>query len=280
MNVLGNLQSLKEKNFWPSIANSEIESIWLSIIQWMEEQKRSNDMVQFFSQLSHFNYSERDICFHNQNLKDFLSSEECGLLFKNIDKIENRYIKVLLLGFFWKYKKLRPQKENFNAVLRSLELYLEIIDSIFQKFKKEHDISGNTYLVQILTYCLYTSAAIQSSLHNDFVAKTRELADLEYTKDNLHLIRSAIELLIKHSTLTETELYLTKLEKLLQETEGKYLQQETLYNTAILAAKRLDNKTKVKEFFAHKAEMFELEAREEKDIHREVWLLRRAAYIY
>lgn len=51
MNVLGNLQSLKEKNFWPSIANSEIESIWLSIIQWMEEQKRSNDMVQFF-----FNY--------------------------------------------------------------------------------------------------------------------------------------------------------------------------------------------------------------------------------
>lgn len=280
MNVLGNLQSLKEKNFWPSIANSEIESIWLSIIQWMEEQKRSNDMVQFFSQLSHFNYSEREICFHNQNLKDFLSSEECGLLFKNIDKIENRYIKVLLLGFFWKYKKLRPQKENFNAVLRSLELYLEIIDSIFQKFKKEHDISGNTYLVQILTYCLYTSAAIQSSLHNDFVAKTRELADLEYTKDNLHLIRSAIELLIKHSTLTETELYLTKLEKLLQETEGKYLQQETLYNTAILAAKRLDNKTKVKEFFAHKAEMFELEAREEKDIHREVWLLRRAANIY
>lgn len=280
MNVLGNLQSLKEKNFWLSIVGTDIDNIRPAIAQWEEEQKYTNELLQFFSELSSFNYTEKDISFYNQNLKDFLSSEECGLLFKNIDKIENRYIKVLLLGFFWQYKKLRTQKENFNAVLRSLELYLEIIDSIFQKFKKEHDINGATYLVHVLTYCLYMSAAIQSPLHDDFVAKTRGLANLEYTKDNLHLIRSAIELLIKHSTLTETGLYLTKLEKLLQDTEGKYVQQEALYNTAILAAKRLDNKTKVKEFRAHKAEMFEREAREEKDIHREVWLLRRAANIY
>ena len=130
MNVLGNLQSLKEKNFWPSIAGTDIDYIRPAIAQWEEEQKYTNELLQFFSELSSFNYTEKDISFYNQNLKDFLSSEECGLLFKNIDKIENRYIKVLLLGFFWQYKKLRTQKENFNAVLRSLELYLEIIDSI------------------------------------------------------------------------------------------------------------------------------------------------------
>lgn len=280
MDILGNIQVLKEKKFWDSIANANIDYIRPAITQWEKEKEYTNELIQFFYEIAGFNYTEKDICFYSQNLKDILSLEDCTVLFQNIDQIENQYIKVLTLGFFWKYKKLQPQKENFNAALLSLEVYLEIIDEMFQRFQKEHDISGDIYLIRILTYCLYTSAAIQSPIHDDFVAKARTFADLEYTKDNLYLIRSAIDLLIKHSTSTETELYLTKLEKLLRDTKGEYVQQEALYNTAISAAKRLDNKTKVEEFLAHKAEMFELEARGEKDIHREVWLLRRAANIY
>lgn len=280
MDILGNIQVLKEKKFWASIANANIEYIRPAITQWEKEQEYTNELLQFFREIAGFNYTEKDICFYTQNLKDILSLEDCMVLFHHIDKIENQYIKVLTLGFFWKYKKLQPQKENLNAVILSLKLYSEIIDILFQKSQKDCDISVEIYLVRILTYCLYTSAAIRSSLHEDFVAKVKNFSNLEYTKDNLYLIRSSIELLIKHSTSAGAESCLKKLEKLVQKTEGEYVQQEALYNAAITVAKHLDNKRKVEELLAHKAEMFELEAHGEKDIHREVWLLRRAAKIY
>ena len=280
MDILGNIRVLKEKKFWTNIANADMEYIRPAITQWEKEQEYTNELLQFFCEIAGFNYTEKDICFYSQNLKDSLSLEDCIVLFQNIDKIENQYIKVLTLGFFWKYKKLQPQKENLNAVILSLKLYSKIIDILFQKSQKDCDISVEIYLVRILTYCLYTSAAIRSSLHDDFVAKVKNFSNLEYTKDNLYLIRSSIELLIKHSTSAEAEFCLEKLEKLVQKTEGEYVQQEALYNAAIAVAKHLDNKRKVEELLAHKAEMFELEAHGENDIHREVYLLRRAASIY
>lgn len=280
MSILEDLHTLKEKNFWSSIANTNIEYIKSSIAQWQEEQKYTNTLLKFFYEITGFNYTEKEICFHSQDLKDSLSSQDCIVLFKNIDKIENDYIKVLILGFFWKYKKLQPQKENFNAVSLSLTIYLGIVDMLFQEFKKSHDTIIEMYLVKILTYCLYISVAIRSSLYDEFISKARFFSDLEYTTDTSYLIRSSIDLLIKHSDLTTINLCLEKLEKLLQKINEDYIQQEAILDIAISSTKKLKNKTKTEELLIRKAEMFITQARKENDIHREVYLLKRASSIY
>ena len=84
MDILGNIQVLKEKKFWASIANANIEYIRPAITQWEKEQEYTNELLQFFREIAGFNYTEKDICFYTQNLKDILSLEDCMVLFHHI----------------------------------------------------------------------------------------------------------------------------------------------------------------------------------------------------
>ena len=280
MDILENLQTLKDKHFWPSIEDVEIDSINAAINAWKQEQNYNNALLDFFGTLQGFHFTKEDIEFYYPDALNALSTEDCVLLFENIDKIQNNYIKVLVLGFLWKYRKLPTSNDNFKAVVLSLNIYLDILDKMCLEIPVSKSSSLHLYLPQILEYCLYTASCLKHPIKNEFITRAKHLATLEYTNENFYFIVSALRMLVSHTSIDDIKALIPTLEGLLQKTNNDYNKQHQIYDIIIQVAKIIEDKKMKIEMLQKKAALFEIEGRQDISIHREIYLLKKAASIY
>ncbi len=281
MDVLENLQTLQNKNFWESIATAEMDGIRPAIYEWKKKCGYNNPLVDFFCALQSFHITEEKIEFYNTGVINSFSEEDCVLLFQNIDKIKNSYIKVLFLGFLWQYKKLPDSKDNFRAALGSLQTYLEILDVMSQQFQPPYSLSIRLYFSEILAYGVCTAERLkQATIRESFLLKTMELVNMPYSHDNFLFIESSFRTLINHCSVDEIKGYIPRLEELLQKTAAEPLEQHQIFDLMIQAVDKAGDRRKVQELLKQKAALFEKEAHQINLIHQEIHLLQKAASIY
>ena len=279
MDILEDINVLKVNDFWNKIALADINSICSYICKEKKDGNYINALADFFYELTSSNIGEDKIYFCNKDINDILSPADCILLYKNIDKIENIYIKALFLSYCWQYKKLPASNDNFKAVIQSLQLYLDIVDNIFIKVKKFKDNFSEVCLIRIFDYCLYTSCSIKDSIFTSFIKKLKEVIEIEYTQENSFLILGSIKVLIKHSNPKEIYPYFDKFEDWLIKTDDDYVKQD-IYDIAISVAKEAKDKEKREGFLKRKADMLRKMASEANNVHYEISLLRQASMIY
>ena len=285
MNILEDLKELKENNFWGNIADIKLTDLRKDIFNFQEEKHIADDLLTFFRNLLSHNITEEEIVFTDSNINSCITEEEAEILFNNRKQIENKYIKAFLLTFFWQYKKLPSNKENFEAISESLALYYQIVENLISNLKLiNQDHFSAAIFMRILKYSMKVSISINSNIRFKFLSQTKKLSDLEYNKENSFLLLNAMRLLIKHSSIEDAQMCLNKLEKIaaeisLEDSVGYYVK-ENIYNVAIEATKKIGNKTKEEELLQKKAETYEQRAQKADSVQVEVHFLKKAAQIY
>lgn len=280
MDIIDNLQELRKNNFWVEINSADLINIRSFMSKFKEKTNVSNDLLFFFYDLLGFYFKDNDIIFTTPNIQNRITTEECEILFENIQEVENSYIKVTILSFIWQYKKLSTPKKNFNAALCSLDLYLKLVDIMLEKQKEPDTGLIQSYIIRVLSYGIAVSLSIGSNLKIDFLSKIKNISNFEYNEHNSSIILGSIKLLIKYASQEDIKLCLNKLTDLLYKIPKNDYVQESIYDMAIDIARKTNDKNVKENLLKEKAEIYMMRANKASNTQAKVHFLKKASNIY